>query len=274
MKVSVVTVAFNAAATLNDAIESVARQSHPEVSHWVIDGGSTDGSVGLLHRYRTQLAGWISEPDEGLYDAMNKGVRLCGGEVLAFLNADDWYAGPTVLEQVSLEFEKGADLVYGNLTFVEESPPFSVRRIWKDHDAGTDDFARGWCPAHPATFIKRSLFEAAGGFDTRWKIAADYALMSRVMRTPGVRLCYLPVEVARMRLGGASTADWRAVWRSNRECAKALSENGYPQPWRTVAMKLARKLPQVAAARMRGREEIPPLWRPWDPTPPAPAQAC
>lgn len=260
MKLSVVTVSFNAAPTLADTLESVSRQQGCDVEHWLIDGGSRDDTAAVVRRHGAHLAGYVSEPDRGLYDAMNKGAARSRGEVLGFLNADDWYASASTLAWVAEAFRQGADIVYGDLVFVTPSPPFEVRRVWRDTTHPPSDFFRiGWQPAHPTTFIRRELFDTAGGFDLRWPISADYAFLARLMSTQGIRLRHVPRTLVNMRLGGASTASWRSVWNANRECVEALREGGH-RAWGTVGMKLLRKLPQLVIQPGRHSGQ---LWRPW-----------
>ena len=264
MKISIVTAAFNAARTLPDTLESVARQTHTDIEHWLIDGASADATKDVVRRHGKHLSGFISRPDKGLYDAMNKGARQSQGEVLAFLNADDWYASPEVLAKVAREFETGADLVYGDLAFVSTHAPFSVSRVWRDSARDPLDFTRmGWHPAHPSTFMRRELFLRLGGFDLRWRIAADYAFMALAMQQRGLAIRHVPEVMVNMRLGGASTVNLRAVWRANRECVSALREMGAPHPRTTVALKLTRKLAQLQ--RWRLTQKAADLWRPWDP---------
>ena len=259
--ISVVTSAWQAAGTLADTLESVRRQQGVSIEHILIDGGSTDQTKEVVTRHGKHLARFVSEPDGGIYDGMNKGARLATGDIIGFLNADDWLAGPRVLEGVARAFSDGADLVYGNLEMVDAYAPYTVRRVWADSSHSPRDFFRlGWQPAHPTTYVRRELFEAWGGFDLRWRIAADYALLARAMREPGLVLHHLGLTTVNMRLGGASTAGPGAIWRANRECAAVLSALGEPQPWRTIAMKLGRKLLQFRVAR--GAPAKP--WRPWD----------
>lgn len=267
MRISVVTVCMNAAATLADALESVARQSHSEVEHIVIDGGSTDGTADLVARHGRRVTRFVSEPDRGLYDAMNKGAALATGEVVAFLNADDWYAHPDVLAWVAECVELGADLVYADLRFLDPLPPFTTRRVWRDRPHAPADFLRGWQPAHPTCFVRLPVFRSVGGFDLRWRISADYAFLTACMRRPGVRIRHLARHVVEMRLGGASTQGVGAVLRANRECARALADLGVPRPWAVVARKLISKVSQL------GRPlDAAPVWRPWDEKMPGPPQ--
>ena len=189
MKISIITVTRNSAKTLIDTLRSVALQHHPDVEHIVVDGASEDNTAEIVRLHGQHVAHLICEPDDGTYDAMNKGAALATGSVIAFLNADDWYADPGVLGWVSERFDGGADLVYGDLAFVSPQPPFRVRRLWSDRQhAAQDFFDDGWHPAHPTTFIRAELFRSLGGFDTRWRIAADYALLARAMCQPDLRL--------------------------------------------------------------------------------------
>jgi glycosyltransferase involved in cell wall biosynthesis len=260
VRLSVVTVSYNAASTLADTLESVSRQQGCDVEQWLIDGGSRDDTATVVRRHGAHLAGFISEPDRGLYDAMNKGAARSRGDVLGFLNADDWYADPNALAWVVQAFEQGADLVYGDLVFVSARQPFTVKRVWRDGPHEPADFIRyGWQPAHPTTFVRRSVFDRVGGFDLRWNISADYAFLARAMCLPELRLGHVPRTLVNMRLGGASTGSWRSVLQANRQCAQALRELGR-WPWGTLALKLSRKLPQVFKAAPPGARE---LWRPW-----------
>jgi glycosyltransferase involved in cell wall biosynthesis len=256
LKLSVVTVSYNAASTLADTLESVSRQQGCDVEHWLIDGGSRDDTATVVRRHGAHLAGFISEPDRGLYDAMNKGAARSLGDVLGFLNADDWYADASALAWVVNAFRQGADIVYGDLVFVTPAHPFEVRRVWRDAAHTPRDFFHlGWQPAHPTTFVRRELFESVGGFDLRWRVSADYAFLARAMSKPGTRLRHVPRTLVNMRLGGASTADWHSVWRANRECV-----DGGHSAWGTVGLKLLRKLPQLL---VQPASDNRPLWRPW-----------
>jgi glycosyltransferase involved in cell wall biosynthesis len=260
---SIVTSAYNAAATLGDTLESVRRQLGVRVEHILIDGGSRDRTADVVARHGSHLRHFVSAPDRGIYDGMNKGAALARGDIIGFLNADDWLAGPEALRPVAQAFAQGADFIYGNLVFVDAQAPYTVRRVWTDAPHTCHDFfQRGWQPAHPTTYIRRELFEAWGGFDLRWRIAADYALIARAMRHPGLRLRHVDATLVNMRLGGTSTAGAASVWRANLECAQALKDLGASHPWWTITRKLARKLPQLR--RLQGPHDFPALWRPWD----------
>jgi len=268
MNITVVTVSYNSQRTIADTLASVAAQHNSAVEHIVIDGASTDNTMAVVRQHGKHLARMLSEPDRGIYDAMNKGAALATGDAIGFLNSDDWYADPDVLSWVSDQFDLGADLVYGDLAFVSADRPFKVRRVWRDRPhAAQDFFQRGWQPAHPTTFIRTDLFRSLGGFNTRWRIAADYAFLAAAMRHPGLRMAHVGRHLVNMRLGGASTEGAGAIWRANRECAAALRELGVSSPWRTITWKLASKIPQIVRARLGSDDMIQsPPWRPWDET--------
>lgn len=263
MKISIITVCRNSAATIGDTLRSVAAQNHPDVEHLVIDGVSTDTTLDVVRVHGAHVAKLVSEKDHGIYDAMNKGAELATGEVIGFLNSDDWYAGPDVLTWVAAAFQAGVDLAYGDLRFVTPEAPFECRRIWRDATHLAADFFRtGWHPAHPSTFVRREVFRASGGFDPRWKIGADYAFLGRVMRQPNLQMRYVPETLVNMRIGGVSTGGHAAIWRANRECAQALQELGVLWPWRIITMKTVRKLPQLWV-RERSGFASKEVWRPW-----------
>jgi glycosyltransferase len=249
MKVSIVTVAYNAAATILDTLQSVERQSYPDIEHLVIDGASKDGTPALVRREGRRVARLVSERDGGLYDAMNKGLQLAGGQIVAFLNADDWYADNEVVTRVVDRFAANTDLVYGDLDIVESQPPFRVLRAWRDAPHGRRAFLSGWHPAHPSTFMKTAVLRWLGGFDTHYRIAADYAMFARYFLAHEVRATHLPHVLTKMRAGGESTRSVDAICRSNLECLHALRTAGVPLPQATLGLKLARKALQWRRAR-------------------------
>jgi glycosyltransferase involved in cell wall biosynthesis len=244
-RISVITVCFNAATTLGDTLTSVAAQRNVDVEHIVIDGGSTDHTPDVLRTFGQHVARFVSEPDDGLYDAMNKGLALATGDVIAFLNADDWYAAPDCLQAAIAAFAPTVDLVYGDLQIVDPMPPHRLRRRWRDASRSRNAFAFGWQPAHPATFMRTQLLRRVGGFDTRLHIAADYALFARCFLKERITAVHLPRVVANMRGGGTSSASAAAILRANGECLQILRELGAPAPWATVVFKVCRKLVQI-----------------------------
>ena len=243
LRVSVVTAVLNRAATLPACLASVGEQTHPDVEHVLVDGGSTDGSVELI-RNKPRPGAWVSEPDGGLYEAVNKGIGLATGDVIGVLGADDVYEDATVLARVAERFaDPAVDAVYGDLRYVAGDPP-RVVRTWVSGPYVPGAFRRGWMPPHPTFFARRELFARYGRHDTRLRIAADYELMLRFVERHGVRLTYLPAFLVRMRLGGVSNAP-RNLVRKTREDLLAWRLNGLLGGRRAVLLKNLRKLPQL-----------------------------
>lgn len=227
MKISIVTVCLNAAATVRDAVESVAAQSYPEIEHIVIDGGSTDGTLDVLKSSNGRISRLVSEKDQGLYDAMNKGAGLSTGEVIGFLNADDVYASDRVISKVAECFnESSIGACYGDLEYVARSDTSQIQRRWTSGEFRPESFSQGWAPPHPAFFVRREHFASSGGFDLRLRVAADNDLMMRLLEVERIKCTYIPEVFVKMRSGGASNRSLRNILRGNLEIWRALSENG------------------------------------------------
>lgn len=242
MKLSIITVAFQAERTIARAAASVLgqRQTGFELEYIVVDGASQDGTLAALESYRGQIDRLISEPDEGLYHAMNKGWQAATGDFVGFLNADDVYADDGVLARVAA-VAGGAGGVYGDLVYVEGE---RIVRHWVSGSYRAGAFRRGWMPPHPAFFARREAFVKWGGFRTELRSAADYELMLRFIHVHELPLAYLPEVLVRMEVGGVSNASWRHRLRANREDRKAWELNGLrPWPW-TRWLKPLRKLGQ------------------------------
>jgi glycosyltransferase involved in cell wall biosynthesis len=242
MKLSIITVAFQAERTIARAAASVLgqRQTGFELEYIVVDGASQDGTLAALEPYRGQIDQLISEPDEGLYDAMNKGWQAATGDFVGFLNADDAYADDHVLARVAA-VAAGVGGVYGDLVYVDGE---QVTRHWVSGAYRPGAFRRGWMPPHPTFFARREAFANWGGFRTELRSAADYELMLRFIHVHGLPLAYVPEVLVRMEVGGVSNASWRHRLRANREDRKAWELNRLrPWPW-TRWLKPLRKMGQ------------------------------
>jgi len=245
MRVSVVTVCFNSARTLELTLRSVAGQTHPDVEHIVIDGGSTDGTKDILARHRAQLAAVVSETDRGLYDAMNKGWARATGEVIGFLNADDVFASPEALALVVATFERTrSDAVYGDLELVSHDG--ELVRVWKSGPFRRFKYHLGWMTPHPATYVKRQLFERHGGFAEGLSISADYELMLRFFYLHRASVQYLPAKLVRMTAGGASNRSLSNIARANWQVFRAWRMNGL---FTTPTIMLTKPLSKLAQLR-------------------------
>ena len=190
MKISIITVCFNAVSTIKDTIDSVLNQNYPEIEYIIVDGASTDGTVEIIRSYGNRIAKFISEPDEGIYDAMNKGISLASGNIVAILNADDFYINSQVISKVVKAFrESGADIVYGDIVIVHPENTEKVVRYWKAGKYRPGSFKWGWHPPHPAFFVKRKIYEKYGVFDLEFKrVAADFEIMARFMERYRVKM--------------------------------------------------------------------------------------
>nr|WP_093187376.1 glycosyltransferase family 2 protein [Thiocapsa sp. KS1] len=223
---SIITATWNCAETLGDCLASVAGQSYAEREHLLIDGGSTDGTLAVLEAYRAGLAVLVSEPDGGIYDALNKGIARASGEVVGFLHADDLYADAGVLARVAAAFaDPSVEAVYGDLVYVAKEDTDRVIRYWRSGKYRAERLRQGWMPPHPTLYLRRALYARHGVFDTRYRIAADYDLMLRVLGRLTGRVEYLPQVLVRMRVGGASNRSLRHVLRKSWEDYRALRGN-------------------------------------------------
>ena len=245
MNLSIITPTYNSAGTLADTLKSVQSQTYTEVEHLIIDGGSQDETIAIARRHGERVCRVVSEPDDGLYDAMNKGIALASGEVIGILNSDDFYAGPQVLERVMNVFRQNeVDSVYGDLKYVHAGDTSKVVRSWRAGGYQVHNWLHGWMPPHPTFFVRSEVYERYGCFDTSFRSAADYELMLRFLYKHRISTAYIPKVLVHMRTGGQSNASFRHRWLANREDHRAWKRNGL-RPWpHTTWVKPIRKLGQ------------------------------
>ncbi|MFN7120029.1 MAG: glycosyltransferase family 2 protein [Saprospiraceae bacterium] len=245
MKISIVTATYNSAATLRDTIESIQNQQYSNIEYLVIDGCSKDDTVAIAKAYPDLVSHLVSEPDKGIYDAMNKGIARATGDVVGILNSDDFYAHERVLAQVAKAFEKPhIDAVYGDLQYVQAEQPNQIVRHWRAGDFHYKQFRYGWMPPHPTFFVRRELYDKYGVFDTSFRSAADYELMLRFLYKHRAVAHYIPEVLVKMRTGGMSNANFRHRLRANREDLRAWRVNGLRPYFFTTLLKPIRKLNQ------------------------------
>lgn len=226
MKVSIITVCLNSVDTIEETILSVKQQDYDAIEHIIIDGGSTDGTVKTLNRYRDCIFKIISESDKGIYDAMNKGLDTCSGEVVAFLNADDFYADSGIISQIINRFHSSkSDAVYGDLVYIDRSDSSRKVRYWKPGPYKKSAFYRGWVMPHPTFFCRKEIYRKYGGFNNTFKIAADFELMLRFVEKHQINVGYLPEVIVKMRTGGRANI-LNGVVRGNMEIIRAFRING------------------------------------------------
>ncbi len=246
MKITIITASFNSAATIETTLSSVASQTNANVEHIIVDGGSTDGTLDIIDKYRSGLLQVISEPDNGIYDAMNKGLALATGEIVGILNSDDLYAGPHVLKKITGIFSNPSiEATYADLVYVRPNNLDRVVRYYSGSEFTPDKFAWGWMPPHPTFFVRRELYEQYGLFKTDYKIAADFELTARLLFRHKVKYTYLPEVTVRMRTGGVSTRNFGSNWILNREILRACAENGIKTNIFKVYSKYVRKVAQL-----------------------------
>jgi glycosyltransferase involved in cell wall biosynthesis len=245
MKISVITACYNSAETIADTLKSVTSQTHPDIEYIIVDGASTDNTLSIIEQYKSRITRIESGKDGGIYFALNKGLSLATGDIIAFLHADDVYASNEVLAHVAAQFERsGAESLYGDLNYVDRSDLSKVVRRWVSGPYSKNLFRKGWMPPHPSFFLHRSCYEKYGNFNTGFKTAADYELMLRMLHVHKVSVTYLPEVLVLMRTGGVSNANLRNRIRANREDRKAWQINGVKPALLTLIRKPLSKLRQ------------------------------
>ena len=247
MKVSIITVVFNGVLTVEDCIKSVRLQTYPDIEHIIIDGGSTDGTLGILAKYHGQISKYLSEPDKGIYNAMNKGIKLSTGDIVATLNSDDVYADETIVGQM-VEFmqNNGLDAAYGDLVYVDRNNIDRIARFWKAGVYKKGAFCYGWVMPHPTFFCQKKIFEKYGYFNEQFQTAADFELMLRFIERYQIKVGYLPKLIVKMRAGGKANV-LRGIIRGNCEIIRSFRLNALRlSPWFFV-LKPVTKISQLFA---------------------------
>jgi len=245
VKVSIVTVCYNSAETIENTLISVISQSYPNIEYIVIDGQSTDATLEIIGRYKSKLAKVISEPDKGIYDAINKGIQLASGELVGVLNSDDFYVNSSVIEEVVKTLQQqNADCVYGDLQYVDRQNTDLIKRNWVSGKYEQGLFYKGWMPPHPTFFIKNECYKKYGYFNLKLKSAADYELMLRMLHVHQIKAAYLPKVLVKMRVGGKSNISLMNRIKANREDKLAWNINGIKPRFYTLLMKPLSKLGQ------------------------------
>lgn len=246
MKITIITITYNSAKTIRDTLESVKSQKfNGELEYIVVDGASSDGTQDIVAEYNDVVTKFISESDKGIYDAMNKGIRMATGEVVGILNSDDIFYDENVLEIIANTFEQqNCDSVFGNLQFVKENDLNTVVRIWKGSPYKKGAFLKGWHPAHPTFYVKRSVYEQYGLFDISLDVSADFELMLRFIEKYSITAFYIDSNIVKMRMGGESTGSISKIIQGNKNILRGFKKNNLkPYPFYT----LRRLLPKVVS---------------------------
>ena len=244
LKISIITAVYNNQKTIKSAIDSVLSQKYPFIEYIVIDGASNDGTLSVLNKNKANIDLLISEVDEGVYDAFNKGIKYATGDVIGFLHADDVYENSDVLTKIASVFENSDnDALYGDLVYVKSNNLKKVIRYWKAGNYTKKSFYRGWMPPHPTLFIRKSIYSKFGGFNSKYKISADYDLILRFLFTKKIKTSYIQEVLVRMRNGGLSNRSFKNIYIKTSEDFLILKENKVGS-FLTVFLKNLRKLNQ------------------------------
>lgn len=246
MKISIITVVYNRINSITQALQSVQNQIFKDVEHLVIDGASTDGTLEVLNTYERNAIVLLSEPDDGIYFALNKGLKQSTGDIIGLMHSDDFFADEYVLKRVACAFEDPVvDLVYGDLDYVSKKNTSLIIRRWQPGEFNKNKLSRGWMPPHPTVFIRRRLIEKLGVYNTKYRISADYDLILRFFGQDHVRAVYIPQVLTKMRLGGLSNGSFMSILRKMQEDYAALRCNKVGGIW-TLLLKNLRKINQFS----------------------------
>ena len=242
MRVSIITVVRDNQGTIKNAIDSVLNQTYKNIEYIIIDGASTDGTVEIIQSFESKITKFISEPDKGLYDAMNKGINLATGDVVGILNSDDFYIDEFVIERVVREFEKKqVDSVYADLVYVNPENLDKIVRYYDSSHFNPQRFAYGWTPAHPTFFVKREIYERYGIFRTDLKAAADFDIFIRLLYIHKISYSYIQEVLVKMRTGGVSTS-FSSIWINNIEQLQVCNDNNVDTNIFKIFLKYPRKI--------------------------------
>jgi len=256
MKFSIITAVYNNKKYIEDCINSVISQDYNNIEYIIIDGGSDDGTTEIIYNAKCRIENeivefkFISEKDNGIYEALNKGLKIATGDVIGFLHSDDIFNNEYVISKIAKVFEdKNTDSVYSDLVYVYKDNPDKVLRYWKSGGFNSSLLNKGWMPPHPAFFVKKNIYDKYGGFDTSFKIASDYEIVLRFLAKHKISVSYLPEVTIKMRAGGASNKNIPSIIKKSREDYRVIKANSIPFPLFTLFLKNMRKLNQFVVNR-------------------------
>lgn len=245
MKITIITVTYNSAATIRDTLESVKKQDYPNIEHIIIDGASTDNTLQIVKEYPS-VSRIVSEPDSGIYDAMNKGIKIATGNIIGILNSDDIFADNSIIVDVAKVFERTKiDAVYGNLSYFRSGEEDKVVRLWRTKPYYERFFEDGELPPHPTLYVRKEIYDEIGVFRTDYKIAADIEFMLRLLKVKKAQSFFLDKIMVKMRLGGASTSGLKSYWTVTLETKRLWAENGLTYPFKLYFIRPLKKIQQL-----------------------------
>lgn len=251
MKISIITATYNSGAHISDCVRSVNNQTFNNIEHIIIDGASKDNTLEIINSLPNRVASIVSEPDKGIYDAMNKGIKAATGDIIGILNSDDFFASNDVIENIVKEFSNDSTLegIYTNLYYVNQDNPDQIIRHWVSNSFKKRSFFKGWHPPHPTLYLRREVYEKYGNFNLDFSLSADFELMLRFFEKYNIKTKYLPITTIRMRLGGATSKNWQNVRNQNIQCINAFRTNGFRPPLLYPVYRLLPKLLQFIKRR-------------------------
>ena len=244
MIISVITVCYNSENTIEQTIQSVVNQNFNRMEYIIIDGGSTDNTLSIIEKYKSKIDFFISEQDNGIYDAINKGIKHSSGEIVGFLHADDIFKDCNVLYKIHNSFSDNIDLIYGDIEYVDQNDVFKVIRKWKSNKFKLGSFKWGWMPPHTSFFLRKRHYEKFGNYSLKLGTSADYELMLRMFVVHKLKSKYISTVITCMRMGGVSNANFKNRFLANRNDKKAWQLNNLKPLWLTFILKPIRKIPQ------------------------------
>lgn len=248
MKVSIITTCYNRETTIRDCIESLLSQDYPDIEYIVVDGASEDSSLSIINEYKNRITKIVSEPDKGMYEAINKGIRMATGDIIGLLHSDDFYYKPDRISLIVKEMiDTGADIVYGNGLYVDKCDPSKIVRKWMSKKYSKPRMKLGWLPLHPTVYVRRECFDKCGLYDESFRIAADSDFLIRYLYKENFKVGYLKRYIVRMRMGGLST-DPKEMKQKWAEDIRLYRNHGFSPYW-TLACKVLSKIPQFIEAK-------------------------
>lgn len=256
LKISIITVAYNSSSTIEDTIKSVLSQTYDNYEHIIVDGGSKDNTIKIIEKYKDKYGGklkYISEKDNGIYDAMNKGIKMSEGDIIGLLNSDDIYDNNKVLEKIANTIKsEECDGTYGDLTYYDENLK-KPKRKWI---TGKGKIRHGWIMAHPTMYLKKEIYEEVGVYNTNYKIVADYDFIIRLSENKNFNLIYIQEDLIRMRLGGTSSDGLKGYWKNIKEANRVLKANGYWYSELIIFIRIIKTLIQMIRAKFNNKKTI------------------
>lgn len=250
MKISIITICFNNESDIEETIKSVLDQTYSNIEYIIIDGGSSDNTINIINNYKEKISTILSEPDKGIYDAINKGIKLATGNIIGLIHAGDRLFNDEVIAEIALLFnkEKHIDAIYGNSIIVNYYD--KIVRVNQSPEFRKSLFKRGWFPSHQSFYAKKELFIKYGMYSLKYKIAADYELLLRFLYFNDVKVKRLNKFIIKFSIGGTSTRSIENIKKLNKECIQAWADNGEKIPFYTIPLKLFRKIPQFIKAKL------------------------